>query len=77
MDTLENGDKIYEEWTGTSQTTVMQDGSKEGHFEGTTRWTGGTGKYVSVRGFERNQSRFNLDKGLNEEKTEAEYWFEK
>jgi hypothetical protein len=77
VDTLENGDKIYMEWTGSSQTTVTQDGSKEGHFEGTVRWIGGTGKYVGVRGLERNHTRFNLDKGLNEEKAETEYWFEK
>jgi len=75
--TLENGDKIYKEWTGTSQTTVAQDGSKESHYEGVTRWTGGTGKYAGVRGIERSDSKFNLDKGLNEENAEAEYWFEK
>ncbi|MBV8093349.1 MAG: hypothetical protein JO110_08960 [Acetobacteraceae bacterium] len=77
VDTLQNGDKIYMEWTGSSQTTVTQDGSKEGHFEGTVRWTGGTGKYVGVRGLERDHTTFNLDKSLNEEKAEAEYWFEK
>ena len=77
VDTLENGDKIYSEWTATSQTTVTQDGSKEGRSEGTARWIGGTGKYLGVRGIERDQYRFNLDKGLNEEKVEAEYWFEK
>jgi len=75
--TLENGDKIYEEWTGTSQTTVMQDGSREGHYVGTGRWTGGTGKYAGVRGIERADAKFNLDKGLNDEKSEVEYWFEK
>src|SRR5689334_10319782 len=74
--TLENGDKIYSEFTGTSQTTVMPDGSKEGLFGGTSRWTGGTGKYVSVRGLERDENRLNLDMGLNEQKAEAEYWFE-
>ena len=77
VDTLENGDKIYSEFTGTSQTTVMPDGSKEGLFVGTARWIGGTGKYVSVRGLERDETRFNLDKGLNEQKAEAEYWLEK
>jgi len=75
--TLENGDKIYTEWTGSSQTTVGQDGSKDGLFEGVARWTGGTGKYATVRGFERNHGKFNLDKGLNETKDEVEYWFEK
>ncbi len=46
--TVENGDKIYGEWTGTTQTAVGQGGSKEGHFEGTGKWIGGTGKYKGV-----------------------------
>jgi hypothetical protein len=33
--TLENGDKIFSESTGTSQTMVAQDGSKESIDEGT------------------------------------------
>ena len=75
--TLENGDKIFDQWTGTSQTVVAQDGSKEGTFVGTSIWNGGTGKYQGVRGLQRSHVVLNLDKGLNQEKSEAEYWFEK
>ena len=43
----------------------------------TTRWTGGTGKYQGVRSFEWDHAVADLDKGLNDTKSEAEYWFEK
>ncbi len=75
--TLENGDKIFGQWTGTSQTVVASDGSKEGTYLGTATWTGGTGKYQGVRGIGRDHGAFNLDKGLNQQKSEVEYWFEK
>lgn len=74
---LENGDKIYGEWTGTSQTVVGADGSKKTTFEGTSTWTGGTGKYQGVRGIEWSHAVFDPGKGLNQGKFEAEYWFEK
>ena len=75
--TLENGDKIYKEYTGIVQTRVGADGSKKTSYEGTTRWTGGTGKYQGVRGFGWDHVVVDLDKGLNEAKAEAEYWFQK
>ncbi len=75
--TLENGDKIYTEFTGATQTVIAADGSKKSSFEGTARWTGGTGKYKGVQGIELDHAAFNLDKRLNELKSEAEYWFEK
>ena len=75
--TLENGDKIYKEFSGTVQTVVGADGSKKSRYEGTTRWTDGTGKYQGVRGIEWDHVVADLDKGLNESKIEAEYWFEK
>ena len=75
--TLENGDKIFGEFSGTSQTTVAPDGSKKSTYEGTMRWTGGTGKYQGVRGISWVHSLFNPDTGFNQTKFEAEYWFEK
>jgi len=76
--TLENGDKIFSEFSGTSQTTVAQDGSKQSSTEeGTEIWTGGTGKYKGVHGFQWNHGVFDIDKGLNQRRSEAEYWFEK
>ena len=75
--TLENGDKIYQEYTGSVQTVVAADGSKKSSVEGTVRWTGGTGKYQGVQGIQWDHAVFDLDKGLNAIKSEAEYWFQK
>jgi hypothetical protein len=75
--TLENGDKIFEEYSGAVQTRVGADGSKETSYEGTTRWTGATGKYQGVRGIEWNHAVIDYNKGLNETKYEAEYRFQK
>jgi hypothetical protein len=75
--TLENGDKIYTEFTGAVQTHVAADGSKQSSVEGTERWTGGTGKYQGVRGIQWDHVSFDPQKGLNQGKFEVEYWFDK
>lgn len=75
--TLENGDKIFSEFSGTAQTVVGPDGSKQSTSVGIERWTGGTGKYQAVRGIERTHSAFDPDKGVNQTTAEVEYWFEK
>ena len=75
--TLENGDKIFGEWSGTSHTVVAADGSRKGAFVGTVTWTGGTGKYQGVRGIQRDNIVFDAEKNLNQSQSEAEYWFEK
>jgi hypothetical protein len=74
---LENGDRIFAEFSSAVQTTVNPDGSHK--TEGTTvhRWTGGTGKYQDVRGIQRETTVFDPDKNFNETRAEAEYWFEK
>jgi hypothetical protein len=74
---LENGDKIFAEYSGTSQTVVGPDGSKKSTFTGVARYTGGTGKYQAIRGIERTNDIFDPEKNYNEEQFEAEYWFEK
>jgi hypothetical protein len=68
--TFENGDKIFSESTGTSQTTVAEDGSKKSSTEeGTEIWTGGTGKYKGVHRFQWNHGVFDIDKGLNQRRS--------
>jgi len=71
---LENGEKIFAEFSGTSQTTVAPDGSKKSAFTGVTRYTGGTGKYQGVRGVLRTSVMFDPDKNVNQQQTEGEYW---
>jgi hypothetical protein len=72
---LENGDRIFARWTGTSRTVVAPDGSRQSTFTGVTTWTGGTGKYRNVRGIEWDSTVYDPEKNLNETRAEAEYWF--
>jgi len=44
---LENGDKIFTQNVGTSQTTINPDGTKNSTYTGMTRYTGGTGEAAS------------------------------
>jgi hypothetical protein len=74
---LENGDKIFAEFSGAIQTVVSPDGSKRTEATTVHRWTGGTGKYQGVRGIQRESTVFDPEKNFNETRAEAEYWFEK
>lgn len=71
---FENGDKIFAEFDGTSQTTVAPDGSKKSAFTGITRYIGGTGKYEGVRGFLKSSVAFDPEKNINQQHTAGEYW---
>jgi hypothetical protein len=71
---FENGDKIFAEFSGTSQTTIASDGSKKSTFTGVTRYTSGTGRYQGVQGLLRSNVVFDLDKNMNQARTEGEYW---
>src|ERR1700732_3106533 len=71
---FENGDKIFAQFDGTSQTTVAPDGSKKSTATVVTRYTGGTGKYEGIRGFLRGISGFEPDKNMNQVQAEGEYW---
>jgi hypothetical protein len=75
--TLENGDKIFSEDRGVSQTVVGPNGAKKSTAVGVSRYTGGTGKYQSIRGIVRWSNIFDPEKNYNEEQREIEYWFEK
>jgi hypothetical protein len=69
----QNGDKIFAEFDGTSQTTVTPDGSKKSTFTGVSRYTGGTGKYQGVQGFLKSSVVFDPDKNMIQQQTEGEY----
>lgn len=79
---LENGDKIYSEDSGTTETKVADDGSKTTTTEVVESWTGGTGRYQSVRGVERDHVHVDWAKGESKptgihSSSDGEYWFEK
>jgi hypothetical protein len=74
---LENGDKIFGEMSGTSQTVVAADGSKKTTYSGIVVYTGGTGKYQGVRGLQHENAVFDPEKNFNQSQSDAEYWLEK
>jgi hypothetical protein len=74
---LENGDKIFDEVRGVSQTVTNPDGSKKSNATGVVRYTGGTGKYKGIRGVVRFTTMFDPDKNVNKIQAEGEYWLEK
>jgi hypothetical protein len=73
---LENGDKIFSQYSGNSHTTLNPDGSKKGSYTGVYVITGGTGKYRGIQGTGRELSNFNIQTGFNEAEWEEEYWIE-
>ena len=82
VDILENGDKIYSEYSGTTETTTAADGSTKTTTDSVATWTGGTGRYQAVRGIARNHSVVDWAKGESKPTSihtsgDGEYWFEK
>jgi hypothetical protein len=80
--TLDNGDKIFAEIPGTVQTEVGADSTARTTYDGAGTWTGGTGRYASVRGIQREHLTVEYAPGSTEVrassgKFDAEYWFEK
>ena len=76
IDILENGDKIFSQWSGITQTIINADGSRKSTYTGITTYTGGTGKYRGIHGMSRSSTNFNPATGLNESQWEQEYWLE-
>lgn len=75
--TLDNGDKIFFEFSGTSHTVVSEDGKKKSTYVGTSRYIGGTGMYTGVRGMSWDKVRFDPIANVNVSESEEEYWIEK
>ena len=73
---LENGDRIFGRMSGTSQTSTAADGSQRSVATTVTTYTGGTGRYRSVRGVQRETIVFDPERNFNQVQAEAEYWFE-
>ncbi len=74
---LENGDRIFSHYDGTSQSTVNPDGSKRNVVAATHRLTGGTGRFAKIRGLMRVTTIVDFKAGQNEQTGEGEYWMEK
>jgi hypothetical protein len=74
---LENGDKIFARFDGTSQTIANPDGSKKSTFTSVVTLTEGTGKFRGIEGTARYTAVFDPNVGLNEGQVEGEYWIAK
>jgi hypothetical protein len=61
--TLDNGDKIYTKYSGNVIAATGAEGAPMTMFNGTSTWTGGTGRYLGVRGFTRDKSETFYVKG--------------
>jgi hypothetical protein len=73
---MENGDKIYSRFDGTTHTTPVTKGGAKGTFHGTTTITGGTGKFKGIRGTINYNGIFDTTTFFNENTLEEEYWIE-
>jgi hypothetical protein len=75
---LEDGNRIYSDWAGTTWSEPTSSGAIEGVFNGVTWLKGGTGKFSSVRGLITDVNHFNNDpkSGYNRSQSKGEYWFE-
>lgn len=75
---LEDGNKVFFDYVGTSHAETTATGSLKGSYHGTTRITGGTGKYKGIRGTTTDVVSFDNDPktGYNISDGKGEYWFE-
>lgn len=71
---LENGDKIFGQWDGITQTTLDGDGSRATKVYTVTTFTGGTGKFKGIRGTVRGVATTDFKTASGS--TEGEYWME-
>jgi hypothetical protein len=74
---LENGDKIFARFDGTSETLANPDGSKKHTFTSVVTFTDGTGQFRGIQGIARYTAAFDPQAGLNEGQVEGEYWIAK
>ena len=75
---MENGDKIFGRADLVSQSTEKNpDGSFKSTATVTGTLTGGTGKFLGIRGLTRTKVVSDIKAGTNAQQTELEYWMEK
>lgn len=75
---LEDGGKVFTEYSGISASDPRPNGSVKGTFHGVSRLVGGTGKYSKIRGTTVDSNDFDTDpqSGYNKAESKGEYWFE-
>lgn len=75
---LENGDKIFAPSNNVTQTITSPDGSKRSSVSAVAKITGGTGKFLGIRGLIRSTTVIAPQAGLvGAHQFEGEYWLQK
>jgi hypothetical protein len=77
VSTLENGDRIFSRATILTHTSVGADGARRTSFTSVTTLTGGTGKFMNIRGTLRGSGFSDMKSGTSGTVVEGEYWFMK
>ena len=74
----DKGNKIFIEYSGTSESQTTDTGSKRGTYHGTSRLVGGTGQFSKIRGTLVDSTKFDTDPktGYNVTDSHGEYWLE-
>jgi hypothetical protein len=74
----DKGNKIFLEFSGSSETRPTETGSKRGTYRGTARFVGGTGQFSKIRGYLVEEAKYDTDPktGYNFGEFRGEYWFE-
>ncbi len=74
----DKGNKIFLEFSGTSETRPTETGSKRGTYRGTARFVGGTGQFSNIRGYLVEEAKYDTDPntGYNFGEFRGEYWFD-
>jgi len=74
----DKGNKIFSEYSGSSEASATATGAKRGTYHGTARITGGTGRFAKLRGVLVDVAEFDTDPktGYNRASSRGEYWFE-
>ena len=73
----DKGNKMFLAFSGTSETRLTETGSKRGTYNGTARFTGGTGPFSNIRGYLVDATKYDTDPktGYNIGEFRGEYWF--
>jgi hypothetical protein len=75
--TMENGDRIYAHGSIVTHGVPNAGGKKTLSTLAVLTITGGTGKFLGIRGVVRTETTADLAAGINQGKGEMEYWMEK
>ena len=73
---LEDGSRIFLDFHGTVYGELSSTGARKGTYHGTSRFTGGTGKFAAIRGTLTDDVEYYADQkaGYNLPVSRGEYW---